>query len=361
MNTKSTSLIELGTQTHPYRSLKSAFLELLVQYSNKDILITIYLAEGQRYYIEDKWNYILNISNVAITSYSDSLDSSGKATIVPTQIPQPAQSQKAAFSLLASTDLNIEEEINNYEYTESESALLRDNQATICILRSNVKINNVDFERQVIDYDQDTMLFEMIYLQDKTLQLTNIDINVTGRILHSQYPMNGMFENITIDAYGLRDGFRFDIDCNYPEAIVVNEVHFNYLKVVTTTDRTFIQSPNIVFYQGPGNLTVLNSDFADHYMSFTDVASTIHSEKNSGCLPADGLLQTVMLDNITTSLPDNQEPESKANFIAITAISNLNRQIKNYVYNQHYINFKNSFYGNLLSYGGALDELYIIN
>ena len=64
VNKLSPSLIELGTRIHPYRSLKSVFFELLVQYSNKDILVTIYIAEGQRHYLEDGWNYILNITNL---------------------------------------------------------------------------------------------------------------------------------------------------------------------------------------------------------------------------------------------------------------------------------------------------------
>ena len=124
VNSQSTSLIELGTRNHPYRSIKSAFSEIFNHYSNRDNSVIIYLAEGQRYYMEDATNYILNITNVTITSYSESLSASGRATIIPTKIPQPNRSKKAAFSLLVYTDLNFDEVIHEGVYSESENTNL---------------------------------------------------------------------------------------------------------------------------------------------------------------------------------------------------------------------------------------------
>ena len=106
----SQSIIELGTRQYPYKSAKTVFLELLNYHSNQDKSITIYFKEGQDYYVEDGTNYILNITNVTITSYSDDSDSSKRAKLIPTQIPQLVES-KTRLNLLKSTDLKLNETI----------------------------------------------------------------------------------------------------------------------------------------------------------------------------------------------------------------------------------------------------------
>ena len=231
--------------------------------------------------MEDATNYILNITNVTITSYSESSNALGKATIVPTKIPQPNRSKKAAFSLLVYTDLNFDEVIHEGVYSESENTNLETIQATIFVLRSNVYIDNIDFEREPIDYYEPTLLIQLVYLQDKIIQMTNIDMNITGTIMNSADPFNGVFENITIDSQGLRDGFVFVLDCNYPEASLVNELYFNYIKVFASKEIQLADQPNMIFYQGPGNFTILNSDFIDHYTSFVDHEATIFIHKDS--------------------------------------------------------------------------------
>ena len=204
--------MELGTRTHPYKSSRSMFSELLNHHSNQDKTITIYIAENQNFYIEDDFNYILNITNVTITSYSDISDTPGKAILTPTEIQQLSMSKKTKFSLLSNTDLRLTEVINNSSYTDSEKASLDILQVTFHILRSNVYFDNIDITREVVDYGKETTLINLIYLQDRTLQMTNVDLNITGILMNNAYPFNGLFENMTIDTYGLRNGFYSLID-----------------------------------------------------------------------------------------------------------------------------------------------------
>ena len=311
--------------------------------------------------MEDATNYILNITNVTITSYSESSNALGKATIVPTKIPQPNRSKKAAFSLLVYTDLNFDEVIHEGVYSESENTNLETIQATIFVLRSNVYIDNIDFEREPVDYYEPTLLVQLVYQQDKIIQMTNIDMNITGTIMNSADPFNGVFENITIDSHGLRDGFSFVLNCNYPEASLVNELYFNYIKVFTSKDRQFVDQPNMIFYQGPGNVTILNTDLINHYASFSEYKATFRISKDGLCQPTDGVLQTTMMDNITTSLPNNSIPGSKMNPLAVMLDLSFYRIFKNSYYNQRYINFEGSPTPKLVSIGGPNDELHIKN
>ena len=185
------------------------FVELLNYHSNQDKSVFIYLKENQKHYMEDDTNYIMNITNVTIATYSDDQTITFRAKLIPTRIAQSAENQKTAFSLLSNTSLMLDEVITQGGYTESEIIQLRTSRITLFALRSNTYIDNIDVERDPIDIDQSTVFLYIAYLQEKKIQITNVDINVTGTIANGIDPFNGFFENITIDAYGLQRGMDF--------------------------------------------------------------------------------------------------------------------------------------------------------
>ena len=185
------------------------FVELLNYHSNQDKSVNIYLKENQKHYIEDSTNYIMNITNVTITTYTNEQTILLKAKLIPTRIAQSVENQKTAFSLLSNTSLMLDEVIAEGGYTDSENSQLSIGQVTLFTLRSNTYIDNIDVERDPIDIDQSTVFLYVAYLQDKIIQITNVDINVTGIIANGIDPFNGLFENITIDAYGLQRGMEF--------------------------------------------------------------------------------------------------------------------------------------------------------
>ena len=205
----SESVIELGTRQYPYKSIRAMFVELLNYHSNLDKSVIVYLKESQNHYMEDGTNYIMNITNVTIITYTDEQAILFKARLIPTRIPQSADNKKTAFSLLSNTTLKLDKVIAEGGYTESERSQLINDQVTLYILRSSVYIDNIDVERDSGDIDISSIFVYIIYLQDKMLQMTNMDINITGNIANGIDPFNGVFENITIDAYGLRGGLLF--------------------------------------------------------------------------------------------------------------------------------------------------------
>ena len=142
----SQSPIELGTLANPYKSIKAAFVELLNYHSNQDKSVAIYLKEHQRHYLEEN-NYILNITNVTITTYTDQLFITSKAKIIQTLTPQSVHSKRTSFHLLNETDLRLNETILEGGYTESEVLQLNSIQVTLFSLRSNTYIDNIDIER----------------------------------------------------------------------------------------------------------------------------------------------------------------------------------------------------------------------
>ena len=51
----------------------------------------------------DSTNFIINITKVKMTSYSDFGDTIGMATLIPTKVPQSGENKKSAFCILNNT------------------------------------------------------------------------------------------------------------------------------------------------------------------------------------------------------------------------------------------------------------------
>ena len=320
----------------------------------------IYLKENSRLYLEDGTNHFMNITNVTISSYSDVSDISDRATIVPTFISQQITG-KTVLHLLNNFDLRLEEAITEGNYTDSEISLLNTAQVTFQILRSNVYFDNINIERESIDLDKTTLLVNLIYLQDKIISMTNIDINITGSLMNSGDPFNGHFENLTIDAYGMSYGFFILLDCNYPEASLQNEVIFNYMKVIMSSDRTITINPNIIVYQEPGNASLSNSDYSNYYSTLSDTKATNIFMKDAACQPDDDLVQTFTYDNTTLSLIDNESIGVRLSVDSFLLTTNLYRTFEGYVKNGHYVNFENPAFAILYLIGEANSKLVMTN
>ena len=157
--------------------------------------------------MEDGTNYVLNITNFTMTTYTDQFSITSKAKVIPTMIPQLVDNKRTAFSLLNDTDLKLNEKISEGGYTETEVFQLSSTQITLFSLRSNTFIDNIDIEREAIDTSLATTFLQTIYLQDKMIKMSNIDVNITGKIFATIDPFNGHFENITLDAYRIYRGF----------------------------------------------------------------------------------------------------------------------------------------------------------
>ena len=338
--------------------MKPAFVEILNYYSNKDTSVMIYLKKGNRLYLEDGTTNLMNITNITIASYSDILDIPDRATIIPTRIPQ-LDTGRTVLHILNDFDLKLDEVIAEGGYTDSELLLLDNSQVTFQILRSSVYIDDVNFEREPVDLGRESILINLIYLQDNIMSMTNMDINVTGALMNANDPFNGFFENITIDAYGLTEGFNTILNCNYPEASLQNEVRFNYVTAFVSFFRENIPlSPQVIYYQGPGNATISNSYQADFSSIIIVVTATNYFYRDAICQPDDDLLQIYTMDNITISLIENDFVGGRQSANVMNFPDNLYRKIEAYMINDNYFNFEESTFSILYMTGEANSKLF---
>ena len=266
---------------------------------------------------------------------------------------------KTRLNLLTSTDLKLNETISEGGYSESEQTSLSISKVTLFVLRSNVYINNFNIERELVDVGQPTIFIYIIYLQDKMMQITNIDFNITGTISNGVDPFNGYFENITISDYALQGGMEFITNWNYPEASLQNELIFNNIKVSSSNERGIKLFPFIIDYGGPGNLTVKNADFKNFYSSDFDITASAVYFGNTECQPNDDNPQLITFDNIATSLLNNEVNQNKINIFGVLIEINLYRKFKIYAKNLNLINHEYSKYEITYYIGDMNSELYI--
>ena len=178
--------------------------EILNHHSNQDKRIDIYVKEKAKIYMEDETNFIINITKVMITSYSESGDNPAKAILVPTKTPQSGQSKKSAFSILKNVDLDLDRIFSISNVTEYEINLAMNEAATIKLVRSSLEMSNVEVHREYENPYSIDLFILPIYLQDKSVKITDSSFNLTNGILYSIDPLNIYFENLFLDLYTMR-------------------------------------------------------------------------------------------------------------------------------------------------------------
>ena len=210
VNPDSSSVVELGTKEHPYKSLGYVFVELLNYHSHSDRNITVNIMEGTTNYLMIGNNNIVNITQVIIQPYSENLlTDPGKASIVGLDNGALEFTAGTSYNLLQSLKLKVAEMIlDNNEITESEKATILSRLILIGIQRSNFKLSNMNLYSNYSDVYDDNSFMWALYIQDKLITLHDLHINVSGRIFHSLDPLSMDIQNIDIDYYKTSAGIR---------------------------------------------------------------------------------------------------------------------------------------------------------
>ena len=142
-----TQIIETGSRTYPYRTIKPVFVELLNHHAHSDRNFTIYLKENKEVYLEEDVNYILNITSVAFNTFADdSTSTPGRATLKLTTAEQPGISAKAAFHILVNTDLRLDQKLAEGSFSDLEILRLMSPFVSIRVVRGSISFTNINLE-----------------------------------------------------------------------------------------------------------------------------------------------------------------------------------------------------------------------
>ena len=172
----SSSLIEFGTIDYPYKNLLLAFIEVRNLHSHTNRTINVYVKTGTTWYITPSAIYIINISKVNLQSYSDYSASSLRPKIISVVSGVTLNSPKSLFNIISNTTLNITALISNPILTDREQRAIQTSFVGFIIDRWDFTMSGIDFTTQHNDVTKSYILFKVIYQQNKTISLSNINI-----------------------------------------------------------------------------------------------------------------------------------------------------------------------------------------
>ena len=357
----SNQIIELGTLKHPYKYMRSAFSEIVNQFSNSNASVYVYIKAGTDNYIEDSTAFILNIASVTVTTYTDNSTTAVSATVTGTKLTQPHVNAKAQFSILNNTSVDYSQAVSAGTLSAHELNFLEIQVSTFFVARSNFNITNIDGFRYSVDIGQNTFFVFFTSLASQTVSIQNSSFSITGDIFMSNDPVSVSFNNIAIDASKNEHGISFEVDWNYPEAVLTTNVSFHSITTYFSATRKSYGWPTIIKYQGPGNFTSDSLDFSNYYSNYGESKPTVLVSSSSNCQPNDGVLQTVSMNGGVYSLNKYSSYIKLYNSIDISLDYNIYRKTVVNITNHNFYDYVQASGPMILASGSNADELYYSN
>jgi len=143
----------------------------MVLLSHSETDISIYIKDV---YVEDQTLYAINISSVRISTHPDYIEMKRRAILTPTVIPQNLIFEKTLFSLTNSTDLGINDALNNGNFSDTEIDFLNGGKNSILLARTSLYIEGIDIYREEHTPDTSQILILAVYLQQKIVKLGKV-------------------------------------------------------------------------------------------------------------------------------------------------------------------------------------------
>ena len=180
VDSSSNSTIELGTKKFPYKSLGLVFVELANYHSHSNRTINIFMKESTINEILVSKNYIINTTQIKFRSYSSSSSSiPQKTTLMMRDKNVTLFSSLTLFNIMKNSDLRLDAAISqNNLMTSTEKKMLASTDTWIMISRSSVLFDSIIFKSNLSDISLSIFYIRPIYLQTKTLTITNVDFIV---------------------------------------------------------------------------------------------------------------------------------------------------------------------------------------
>ena len=254
------------------------------------------------------YNYIINITSVTIQSYSSSAPSSpGKATLFVRQYVLEKFNTKTTFNLVTNSTLNLASKINIGGISQHEITLLSSTDTTLFAFRSNLTLNNLRLQGDLsTDTQKGSFFLRPIWLQEKTLTLTNLDIQLTGMFLRSLDPMSMYIENVYVDFHAMMGGFYMNIECNYPEAYLNGLLRSKNLTAENASTRIAPFRTPFLVTSGPEDIYFEDSSIYV-WGSLSEDRAVIETYVNTDCLPNDDRNHTFTFIRTKMSMADNPD------------------------------------------------------
>ena len=149
------------------------FIEILNFHSHSNRSVNIYVKEMTTVYLSQTQNYIVNMSEVSMDTYTDTTRTPEMANIFASDIEKSPFTSGTIMNLVVNPELRLFEKLN-HGFCESELQQVEIPDGSIYLIRTNFNINNFEVKRDIdSDKNKQTTFVKPIYLQHKTVSFTN--------------------------------------------------------------------------------------------------------------------------------------------------------------------------------------------
>ena len=289
VNVDSISVIELGTFEHPYKDLDSVFVEILNLHAHTNRNIVVYIKEDTTNYLHVSRNFILNLNNVKIMTYSNVFsEASNKATIVVTDADDanPVYGISTSFSILKSSELQIEEKFSQSEHiTDTNKDIINNEVSVIMLINSSLTLCNIDIMSDYISKLSQYYTIRGSNMDYRLMNITNVDFNVSGYLMTITSSLDINIQNSMIESTLLQGGIRVIAEWNYPEAQLNSTGMFDNLTFYYTYDRdASIPFKYPYFQYSAGGMFTFNNINASVYVPLQWSNYVFKFSKISSCI-----------------------------------------------------------------------------
>ena len=257
-------------------------------------------------------------------------------------------------------DLNLGKALADSKFIPYELIVITSTKAVFYIARTNFYIQNAYITRDVLELSNFITFIQLVYQQEKWLDIRNASFNITGKAIESYDPVNIYFDSLYIATYTLRTFMYMITSWNYPEASLSGLVYANNVTVDTTNQQLNDDALIIFWYKGPANMTALNFDLSKYYTNIKFSAAGVWSLSTTKCQPNDGRIQIFDYENISLSIPSDSN-EKLGNYIPLFFDLNIYRKVNATLSNLSYNEFKYSYYGAIFVVGNFNSDFYLSN
>lgn len=130
-------------------------------------------------------------------------------------------------------------------------------------------MNNIEFYTDYSSSASNNIMVLLVYIQNRSVMLTNLYFETSGSLVISQDPMNFHIENVTVAFDNNLKGINIVTSCNYPEAVHDVLVYANNISFFYKEEKKVITNANAFLYQGSGRASI-NNFYSSIYMLYNE-------------------------------------------------------------------------------------------
>jgi hypothetical protein len=243
----SSEVVELGTNTYPYKDLSAVFVELVNLHGGTTRNTTVFIKADTINYLYLRQNPIVGMSNITFTSYSEDGSSNSKATIIGTDNTTltAAYVIPTMFNIMSNKTKLLSDLFTKIGgYSELVKGTVESEFSVFVFSSSNVTFLNMNCITSHKSVASRYYFFRLIKPKLGLFEVKNCFFKTSGIIAYTTEQIMLNIESITIDYYQTFRGFV--IQMFYSPIDIYNDAVVNIKDVTVYQSKEYLWNNEII-------------------------------------------------------------------------------------------------------------------